>query len=56
MPFGSAIVCAAGHYTDLITANLYGGLNPSADTINNLYRFTGKPLWMRRAEAITLPT
>ena len=37
------IIRAAGHYTDLTTANLYGGMNPSADTINNLYRFTGKP-------------
>lgn len=37
------IIRAAGHYTDLITANLYGGLNPKSDTINNLYRFTGKP-------------
>jgi len=37
------IIRAAGHYTDLTTANLYGGMNPKADTINNLYRYTGKP-------------
>jgi len=37
------IIRAAGHYCEALTANLYGGLNPSADTINNLYRYTGKP-------------
>ena len=34
---------AAGYYLDLITTNLYGGLNPSAETITNLYRYAGKP-------------
>ncbi len=34
---------AAGYYLDLITTNLYGGLNPNAETITNLYRYAGKP-------------
>ena len=34
---------AAGYYLDLITTNLYGGLNPDAETITNLYRYAGKP-------------
>ena len=37
------VICAAGYYTDMITANLYGGLNPSIDTITNLYRYSGVP-------------
>ncbi len=37
------IIRAAGHYTDMITANLYGGMNPSIDTITNLYRYSGVP-------------
>ncbi len=36
-------VRAAGYYADMITANLYGGLNPSVDTIVNLYRHSGVP-------------
>lgn len=36
-------VRAAGYYVDMITANLYGGLNPSVDTIVNLYRHSGVP-------------
>ncbi|MBE6662079.1 MAG: hypothetical protein E7606_02215 [Ruminococcaceae bacterium] len=36
-------VRAAGRYVDMITANLYGGLNPSVDTIVNLYRHSGVP-------------
>ena len=36
-------VRAAGYYADMITANLYGGLNPSVDTIINLYRHSGVP-------------
>ncbi len=34
---------AAGYYLDVITANLYGGLNPDAKTISNFYRYSGKP-------------
>ena len=34
---------AAGHYVDIVTINLYGGLNPSAETLNNFYRYSGKP-------------
>ena len=34
---------AAGRYLDIITANLYGGLNPNANTIIGLYRNSGKP-------------
>jgi len=36
-------VRSAGYYADMITANLYGGLNPSIDTIINLYRHSGVP-------------
>ena len=34
---------AAGYYLDIITANLYGNMNPSAKTLTNLYRYSGKP-------------
>lgn len=34
---------AAGYYLDVITVNLYDGMNPSAETISNIYRFSGKP-------------
>lgn len=34
---------AAGYYLDIVTANLYGGLNPDAKTVSNFYRFSGKP-------------
>ena len=34
---------AAGYYLDIITLNLYDGLNPSADTISGIYRYSGKP-------------
>ena len=34
---------AAGHYLDIITVNLYDGLNPSAETITSIYRNSGKP-------------
>ncbi len=34
---------AAGHFLDILTINLYGGLNPSAETVSNLYRYSGKP-------------
>jgi hypothetical protein len=33
----------AGYYLDIITTNLYGGLNPDAETIVNFYRYSGKP-------------
>ncbi|MBR5140282.1 MAG: hypothetical protein IKV16_04425, partial [Clostridia bacterium] len=34
---------AAGYYLDILTVNLYDGMNPSATTISNIYRFSGKP-------------
>ena len=34
---------AAGYYLDIITVNLYGNANPSLETINNIYRYSGKP-------------
>ncbi len=34
---------AAGYCLDIITLNLYGGLNPSAETISNIYKYSGKP-------------
>lgn len=34
---------AAGYHLDLITINLYDGLNPSATTISNIYKYSGKP-------------
>ena len=33
----------AGHYLDIITANLYGGLNPEYETIIGFYRNAGIP-------------
>lgn len=33
----------AGYYLDIITNNLYGGLNPDAATMTNFYRYSGKP-------------
>ena len=33
----------AGYYLDIITVNLYGGLNPVNTTISNIYRNSGKP-------------
>ena len=33
----------AGYYLDIITNNLYGGLNPDAETLTNFYRYSGKP-------------
>ncbi|MBO4979172.1 MAG: DNRLRE domain-containing protein [Clostridia bacterium] len=34
---------AAGQFLDILTLNLYGGLNPDAETISNLYKYSGKP-------------
>ena len=34
---------AAGYYLDVITVNLYDGMNPAAETISNIYRYSGKP-------------
>ena len=34
---------AAGYYLDIVTVNLYGGLNPDAETMTNFYRYSGKP-------------
>ena len=33
----------AGYYLDVLTANLYGGLNPVGTTMTNLYRNSGIP-------------
>lgn len=33
----------AGYYLDIISNNLYGGLNPDAETMTNFYRYSGKP-------------
>ena len=33
----------AGYYLDIISNNLYGGLNPDAETLTNFYRYSGKP-------------
>ena len=33
----------SGYYLDIITTNLYGGLNPDAETMTNFYRYSGKP-------------
>jgi hypothetical protein len=42
-PSDEGYLRAAGYYLDIITTNLYGGLNPKAETIVNLYRYSGKP-------------
>ena len=34
---------AAGRFLDIVTINLYGGLNPDAEMVSNFYRYTGKP-------------
>lgn len=34
---------AAGGYLDIVSVNLYGGLNPEVKTLENLYRVSGKP-------------
>jgi hypothetical protein len=34
---------AAGYYLDIITINLYDGLNPTYQTISDIYRNSGKP-------------
>jgi hypothetical protein len=34
---------AAGYYLDIITVNLYNGLNPKAEYISGIYRNSGKP-------------
>ncbi len=34
---------AAGHYLDVLTINLYDGLFPNTETIENFYRYSGKP-------------
>ena len=34
---------AAGAYVDLLTVNLYGGLEPSIESIKYMYRYSGKP-------------
>ncbi|MBO4979758.1 MAG: DNRLRE domain-containing protein [Clostridia bacterium] len=34
---------AAGYYLDVLTINLYGGMNPLATTISGIYRNSGKP-------------
>ena len=34
---------AAGRHLDLISVNLYGGMEPPADTIEGIYKYSGKP-------------
>ncbi len=34
---------AAGYYLDVITTNLYDGLNPDPEVMTNYYRYAGKP-------------
>lgn len=34
---------AASKYVDVLTVNLYGGLTPSIETIQYMYKYTGKP-------------
>lgn len=34
---------AAGYYLDVITLNLYDGMNPNETTISNIYKYSGKP-------------
>ena len=34
---------AAGQYVDLLTVNLYGGLEPSIETIKTMYKYSGVP-------------
>jgi len=34
---------AASQYVDVLTCNLYGGLTPSFETMETMYKYTGKP-------------
>ena len=34
---------AAGRHLDLISVNLYGGMEPPADTIEGIYKYSGRP-------------
>jgi hypothetical protein len=47
---------AAGHYLDVITVNLYDGMNPSAETISNIYRYSGKPFIVTEFYAMSFDT
>ena len=47
---------AAGYYLDIITTNLYGGLNPDAETMTNFYRYSGKPFIVTEFFAKALDT
>ncbi|MBO5305201.1 MAG: hypothetical protein J6B12_00410, partial [Clostridia bacterium] len=42
-PYDEGYLRAAGYYLDILTINLYGGLNPSKDTLSGIYRYSGKP-------------
>ena len=37
---------AAGKYVDVLTSNLYGGLTPKFETMETMYRYTGKPFFV----------
>ena len=34
---------AAGRHLDIISVNLYGGMEPPADTIESIYKYSGRP-------------
>ncbi|MBQ7292756.1 MAG: hypothetical protein IJW79_03340 [Clostridia bacterium] len=37
---------AAGNYVDVLTSNLYGGLTPKFETMETMYKYTGKPFFV----------
>jgi hypothetical protein len=42
-PYTEGYLRAAGYYLDIISINLYGGLNPKQTTVANIYKYSGKP-------------
>ncbi len=45
---------AAGYYLDILTVNLYDGMNPAATTITDLYRNSGKPFIVTEFYAMSI--
>ncbi len=55
-PYDEGYLRAAGEYLDIIAINLYGGLNPSKDTLSMIYRCSGKPFIVTEFFAKALDT
>ena len=55
-PYDEGYLRAAGKYLDIITTNLYDGLNPKSTTLNAIYRYSGKPFIVTEFYAKALDT